>query len=453
MPTKKVQMNCPNCRTPQVVEAVQVFDAAMEPQSKQRILTGAPNMIQCSACGYQGPVHMPIVYHDPEKQLLLTHVPPELGLPMHEQERVIGPLITKVVDSLPAEKRRAYLLQPRTMLTMQTMVETILEGDGITKEMIESQQERVTLLQRLANLNSDDAIIETAQQEDAKIDSEFFSILNTLVSNALQTGDEALARRLVEIQQKIVPVTTYGKEVQRQNNEVRAAAEELQALGEKLNQESLLDLVIKSSNETRLRAYVSMARQGMDYEFFQKLSERIDRARPDARPRLAELRQQLLELTAQYDAQAAQQMAQMKQLIDALLQEEDPREIIRQNPELVDEMFLAALQDELEAARQSGDFTRSGKIQELVQVIDEMSAPPPEFEMINKLVTAADDEARNKLLDKLSKEQLSAISEMMMNVVAQVESTGDEKTKEIVKSVYRLVLRRSMKMSMQNPSG
>ena len=449
MPTKKLQTSCPNCRTPQVVDAQQVFDAGLEPQSKQRLLSGAPNLIRCATCGYQGPVHMPIVYHDSEKQLLLTHVPPDLGLPMHEQERVIGPLIKSVVDSLPPEKRRAYLLQPRTMLTMQTMVETILEGDGITKDMIEGQQARVQLIQRLANLTSDDVLVEVARQEDRIIDSEFFSILNMLVSNALQGGDEALARRLVEIQQKIVPVTTYGKEVQRQNTEVRAVAEALQAQGENLTRESLLDLILEAQNDIRLRAFVSMARRGMDYEFFQLLSKKIDQAGESDQPALKELRQKLLDLTAQYDAQAAQQMAQMKQLVDALLEEEDPREIFMQNPDLLDEVFLNALQAELEAARAAGDFTRSGKIQKLVEVIDEMSAPPAEFELINQLIMAPDEAARNELLDAVSAEQLGALTEMLMNVVAQVEQSGDERTAEAVKAVYRMVLKRSMKNAMR----
>jgi len=394
---------------------------------------------------------MPIVYHDPEKEFLLTYVPPDLGLPMHEQERVIGPLITKVVDSLPTEKRKAYLLQPRTMLSMQTMVETILEGDGITKEMIDNQQARVQLLQRMANVNSDDILIEIAKQEDKKIDSEFFSILNMLVSNALQSGDEALARRLVEIQQKIVPVTTYGKEVQRQNDEVRSVAESLQELGENLTRENLLELVVSSPNEIRLRAYVSMVRQGMDYEFFQLLSKKVDAAEADARVQLEEIRTKLLDLTAQYDAQMAQQMAQMKQVVDVLIEEDNQREILMQNSELLDETFFNVIQAELEGARQSGDFIRSGKIQKLIEVIDEMSAPPPELEIINRLITAPDDNARINLLDSLPGEQVANLVEMLMNVIGQIEQSGDEATAEKVREVYRLVLRRSMRMNLKNP--
>ena len=63
-------------------------------------------------CGYQGPLSTPVVYHDPEKEFFLTYFPPELGLPLNEQERMMGPYITQVVNRLPPEKRKAYLFPP-----------------------------------------------------------------------------------------------------------------------------------------------------------------------------------------------------------------------------------------------------------------------------------------------------------------------------------------------------
>jgi hypothetical protein len=392
---------------------------------------------------------MPLVYHDAEKELLLTFVPQELGLPMHEQERIVGRLITQIVEDLPAEKRKAYLLQPRTMLTMQTMVDTILESEGISKDVVQGQQARVQLIQRLANLSTDDALEEVAQQEDALIDQEFFSIMNMLVSNALQSGDEALARRLVDVQQKILPVTTYGKQVQAQNEEVQAASKELEAFGEQLTRKDLVELVVKAPNETRLRAYVSLARAGMDYEFFQLLSERIDRARPEARPRLSELRTELLGLIERFDAQIAQRRGQMKQMLDALLEEEDPGEIIRQNPNIVDEQFLEVVQEELDQAQDGGDPEREARLQKLVRALEQLSAPPPEFDTINRLVEARDDAARQEILDDLPEEELAGVLEMMMNVMPSVEASNDARVTEALRGAYRLALKKSMRMKMK----
>ena len=450
MPTRRLQISCPNCRTPQTIEAQQVFDVQEEPRVKDRILSGAPNQIRCPNCGFQGPVHLPLAYHDAEKELLLTYVPQELGLPMHEQERVIGPLITRILESLPAEKRKAYLLQPRTMLTMQTLMDTIMEAEGISKEAVKEQQARVQLIQRMANTATDEALEAVAKQEDAIIDQEFFSILNMLVTNTVQSGDEALARRLVEVQQKILPVTTYGKKIQSQNEEVQAAVKELEGFGEKLTRKDLVDLVAKAPNESRLRAYVSLARAGMDYEFFQMLSERIDRARPDARSRLSELRNQLLDLTQRYDAQIAQRRGQLKQVLEALLEEEDPGEVIRQNPNIVDELFLNVVQEELDRAEHGGSPERDAKLQKLVRALEQLSAPPPEFETINRLIEARDDTAREAILDALSEDQLAAVLEMMMSVMPGVEETNDAGVAEALRGAYRLALKKSMRMKMRN---
>jgi hypothetical protein len=112
------------------VEAEQLFDMNIDPQAKQRLMSGTVNAIHCQACGYQGMLTTPIVYHDPEKELLLTYFPSEWGLPVNEQEKLVGPLINQVMNKLPVEKRKAYLLRPQAMLTFQTMIEKILEGDA-----------------------------------------------------------------------------------------------------------------------------------------------------------------------------------------------------------------------------------------------------------------------------------------------------------------------------------
>jgi hypothetical protein len=224
----------------------------------------------------------------------------------------------------------------------------------------------------------------------------------------------------------------------------------LEAFGEKLTRKDLVDLVVKSPDESRLRAYVSLARAGMDYEFFQQLSERIDRARPDARGRLSELRNQLLELTQRYDAQMAQRRSQLKQVLDSLLEEADPGELIRQNPNIVDEQFLEVVQAEMDRPDAGGDPTRAARLEMLVRAIEQLSAPPAEFAVITRLIEAPDDAARQAILDELPEDQLAAVLEMMMNVMPNVEASDDKHTTEALQAAYRLALRRSMRMKMKS---
>jgi hypothetical protein len=91
--------------------------------AKATLLSGMANFVQCPNCGYQGNLATPIVYHDPDKEMLLTFVPPELGLPQPEQERLVGALINQVVNNLAPEQRKGYLLRPQAQLTMQGLVE------------------------------------------------------------------------------------------------------------------------------------------------------------------------------------------------------------------------------------------------------------------------------------------------------------------------------------------
>ena len=70
-------------------------------------------------------------------------------MPLTEQEKLVGPMITQVTNRLPAEKRKAYLFKPVANLTYESMIETILGKDGITPEMIKAQQERLNLIDRL----------------------------------------------------------------------------------------------------------------------------------------------------------------------------------------------------------------------------------------------------------------------------------------------------------------
>ena len=151
----KTSVPCPNCRQPVLIDLKRLFDINTDPQAKETLLSGGANAIHCPNCHFQGVYPTPIVYHDPDKELLLTYFPAELHTPITEQEKTIGPLIKKVMDDLPPEKRKAYLFKPQTMLTYQRLLETILEADGITPEMMKAQQEKLLLMQELVNLSAE----------------------------------------------------------------------------------------------------------------------------------------------------------------------------------------------------------------------------------------------------------------------------------------------------------
>ncbi len=365
----RTQMNCPQCQQPIIADVQPLFDVGANPQDKQIFLSGVYNIAQCQNCGFQGMLGSPIVYHDPEKELLLTFVPGELGLPMEEQERIIGPLITQAVNNLPQEKRKGYLFSPRTMLTLQGMLETVLEADGITKEMIQAQEARMNFIQRLLAA-SEDSRVQLIQQEDELIDGDLFTMLASLMQASISGQDENAARHLNELQKLLIENSTQGKALKADSDEIQAAMKLLQDLGDNLTREKLLEFVLDAPTDVRLRAYVQFTRPGMDYEFFAQLSARIDSASGDEKQRLTEMRGKLLTYTGEYDEDMAARMAAARQNVEALLQSPNLEEAVQQNLEVMDDLFVQTVARELEDARKTGNLDRSARLQQILNGIE-----------------------------------------------------------------------------------
>lgn len=445
----KTRINCPQCRQPIVADVNQLFDAGVDPRNKQLLLSGQFNLAVCQSCGYQGNLSTPIVYHDPAKELLLTYFPPELG-PVNEQERIIGPLIKQVMESLPQEKRKAYLLRPQNMFTLQTLVERILEGDGITKEMIQEQQKKLSLLQRLLSA-SDDVLAEIVKNDDKVFDGEFFALLGRLGESAVMSGDQNAAVRLGEIQQKLLELTTYGKQVKQQNEEVEAAIQTLQEVGHELTREKLLELLLQAPNDTRLSVMASLTRQGLDYEFFQLISNQIDSSQGEEHEKLLALRQKLLEITRAVDQQMEVRLNQARQNLNELLKAPDIAMATQQNLPAIDEFFMRVLEEEMENARKAADLGRIGDLQKITSVIEQASQPPAEVELIEELLSAEDDASLQALLEENRQTVASpAFVDTMTALVGQFASSEEQpqEVKDHLQWVFEAVLRFSMESKL-----
>lgn len=444
----KTRINCPNCRQPVVVDVEQLFDAGVDSSAKSRLLSGASNMIRCPSCNFQGNLATPIVYHDPLKELLLTYVPPELGLPVNEQERIIGPLINKVVNDLPQEKRKGYLFRPQTMLTYQGLVERILEADGITREMLQAQQQRMSLLQRMMEASSEDVRIEIAKQNDAMIDGDFFMLLRRLAEMSAMSGDRESTTQLSNLQKQLLTETTFGRELNDQTREVEAAIRSLQEHGEKLTQEKLLDLVIQAPSDTRVNALTSMTRPAMDYTFFGLLTERIERETGAERERLIKLRERLLELTKQIDQQIAEHTEQARQVLNTILNSQNIVEATEQSLPAVDEIFKQVLNQELELARKKGDLERIGKLRQVDEAIQSASAPPPEITFLDELVNTPDDGAMLAMLESRKQDITPELVDTLTQLIAQPQSAQEPELNQRLQKLYQMVLRMSMEINL-----
>lgn len=451
----KTQINCPQCKQLVTANIDQVIDISADPAAKQRFLAGQYNIVLCPHCGFNGSLSTPLVYHDAEKELLLTFVPSELNLPMPEQEKTLGRLINQVLESLPKEKRKGYLLSPQRVLTMQGLIERVLQEEGITKEMIEAQQNRFKLIQRLMTISDDEALAHVAKEEDHNIDMQFFAILSQLIESSMAAGDQNSAEQFSQLQQRLMPVTTFGKELQSQSQEIEAAINDLRSSGKEVTRERLLDLVIAAPNEQRLDAYVSIARMGMDYQFFTLLSEKIEAAEGDDKQRLQELRTHLLEVTEEIDKQIQQRMAVAHKNLEKLLSQEDIAKATIANLGMIDEYFIQAINQEYAAARERKDSDQESKLQQVVDVLSQISAAAagPDPELLQSLVDAKDAEARKKIMQENSEQIDQKFIEALSGLLVQLEGPENVEQADKVRVVYREAVRFSMQNMMNSKEG
>jgi len=446
----QTQTACPRCRQPILAQVEQLFDVNADPQAKQRLLSGQVNYARCQNCGYEGMLSIPIVYHDPGKELLLTYFPPELGIGVNDQERMIGPLINQAVNRLKPEQRKAYILRPQAMFTMQTMIEKILEGDGITREDIQKSQTRMALLERLLS-TSPASRLEVIKQEEANIDQAVFVLLSRILEATLGQGDQNAARQLAALQQELLENTPVGLEIQAQSLEIEKAVKQLQDAGKDggLTREKLLDILINTPSDAAISTIVSYVRNGMDYTFFELLSAKIEAAGPQEKEKMLELREKLLSLTSQIDKAMQVEMNNSRKLLDVILASANVEQATMEHMEELSDLFVEILKTELDAARKAGDLSRSSKIQQVVATLQKASAPPPEVALIDEMLSTEDEAALDKLIEANSDKINPDFVQLLNNIVTQAEQQGQQpEMVDQIRELYRKVLRFSMKKAL-----
>ena len=453
MPPVRTQVACPNCRMPVQANLEQVFDVAQDPSAKQRFMSGRFNTINCPNCRYQGQVATPLLYHDPQRELFMTYVPMELGLPQAEQERVIGRMMNEVINKLPQEQRKGYLLNPKPAFTLQGMIERVLESEGITKEMMDAQRNKVQLLQQLLG-QPEEQWPEQIKQNDAQIDTTLFQLLGASAEATAAQGNRPGAEKMMALQSALLQHSSFGGQLRKRQEVLQDVARELQALGQQLTPDKLLELVTKTDDEDRLAAYVSYARPAMDYAFFEALTRRIDKAQAADKERLAGIRERLLTLTAQVDQATQARMAEATELLQHMLSAPDPRQVIMENMPRIDDTFLSVLSLNIEAAERA---KRKDVVDRLTQLNEEIMAvmqesAPPELQYINDLLQMESDEAAEAALKADASQVTQELIDAMAYVGESLRQNGQEQMAERVDKLRAAAVGELMKANWQRQS-
>ncbi len=403
----RTTLACPRCghRFPAIVE--QILDVGRDPQVKARFLSGRVNMVACPNCGHTLGVGTPLLYHDPNKELLIVYIPMELNISPSEREGIIGDLTRRLTNGIPPEQRRAYLLQPKQALTLPGMIDMILDADGITREMREAQREKVRVMEMFLQVNPENWP-KVAQEQAKHLDREFLEMVLTLADNSAATGHPEMADGLMALYSFLLENTAAGQEIvseaREQERKVREVAERLQKIGSKLTRQDFVAMVLEYADDLdRLQALVGLMRPAFDYTFFQELSGRIESASGDQRERLMQLRERLLELTNAIDQQTQSVLQRAADTLRVIVNSEDIDAAIRPRLELIDDTFLAVLQANIQAAEDAGDERTRERLElvlDRVLAVLREAAPPP-LRLINDVLSAqSEDEARRLITEQ-----------------------------------------------------
>lgn len=428
-------VTCPRCGNRFDANVNSLIDPQVDPQLKMELLSGRLNAVQCPRCGTVSNMAVPLVYHDADKELLITFVPVELNMPKERQEKFIGDMIRDITNRLPQDARRGYFFNPRQALTMQGLIDQVLAADGVTPEMMEAQRARMRLAESFVQATSEDVLETLVRQNDAQIDTQFFQIMTLMAQQALQQGRPDVAQQIINIQGRVVELSTAGQQLIAQNalqeQIVQEVAAAIQAMGPGAQRSDFLNLALSYANDPdRLQALVGLVRPAFDYQFLQELTSVIGQAPAEERSTLEAMRDQIVQYTAAIDQQTQMALQQSAQLLQALLEEPNPAEIIRQNADMIDDTFMAVLTANIQEAERQHDLNMSSRLKalynEVVSVLRENMQP--ELRFLNDVLGASSDDAAKALIA----ENAQTYGESLLDMIDAVEEVMAQRGNEQV---------------------
>ncbi|MCB0198951.1 MAG: CpXC domain-containing protein [Anaerolineae bacterium] len=432
-PPQVIGVTCPNCNTPFPAQLFTIVDVGQDPVLKNVLLQGQLNVAVCPRCGSGGALTTPLLYHDPEHQFLGVYVPEQVGV--NEQQKVIGDLSKRLMDGLPQEDRRGYMLTPKQFLSYQSLLEAILENEGVTREMMDKQRRQLQLIEQgLAALKDPEGLRLLAKESDADFDDQFFALLTMVTDSAAAGGDTDAVRELVELREQLIELTTWGEGVKRQ----RAAVAQLKP---ETTSEDLLNMVVASDDPRVAEALILSARRLADYSFFEALTRRIDAAQAAGNTREAErltdLRQRLLETLDRYEEMQQATLQQYTQILGDILASDDIQRAVMERAQYIDQTFISIVGANLEDAKKRGAGAAVRRLQEVWDAAIELLniSAGPEVELLNELLSAEYPAGTRKILSENREIITPDFIDALEELIDQVSSEGADEVAQRLRQI------------------
>ncbi|HEY54121.1 MAG TPA: hypothetical protein G4N94_11750 [Caldilineae bacterium] len=379
----EITLNCPHCGFSYQAPVFSIVDVGETPELKQLLLTGRLNASQCPNCRNINYLATPLLYHDPEHEFLAVFMPAQLNMTEVQRQKAIGDLTKALMDALPPEKRRGYMLSPQQFLSMDSLGEKILGLDGVTPEMIEASKRKAQLVEELARIQDDSMAFNMVVAENKELlDQEFFMMLSNAIGTAESVGDSTQTERLSQLQEKLLPLTEVGQRMLKQRRAI-------EKLGERPTRDAIMRAILDGDLD-EVEAITFVAYSALDYEFFQALTEHIEAASDEERELLEEKRQRMLKIIEQIRASEEQRLQAASAIIQELLSAEDMDKTLDQLLPYIDQTVLLLLAVNISQAEESGATAAAARLRQLSNAINKRmhDAMPPQLVLILQLAEA-----------------------------------------------------------------
>jgi hypothetical protein len=382
----------------------------------------------------RGGLHLPFIYHDPENELALVFMPMEAAQNEVERQQEIGRLTSALMDSLPAEDRKGYLLQPQIFLSHETLVKEILKAEGVTEEMMAEQEAKAELLSRMLDTSSDEVLEAMIKENNDKVDAAFFQLLMANLRMAQSAGQSEQAQKLLDLQSKLFELTSEGRKL-------RARAQVLDRFQEEPTRERLLDLLVDSQDQETRELLVTYGLSLLDYRFFQLLTARVDEAEGGERERLAGLRKEILHIRDEIEEVVRAEYEARAGLLRDLMLSDDPEALARRRRNELDDTFMNMLLSSINDAERAGNQEAVKSLRAIYEMISGLFAEgmPAELRLFNQLMEADEDEI-DSLLEENEELVTARLLEFLERLQAQLQQEDEAESEANADAIARLDL-------------
>jgi CpXC protein len=397
-----VQITCPACGTPYRAGIYTLVDVTQQPELKAALLGGQLNVAVCSNCNTATMLGAPMVYHDAEKQQLLVYFPQELNASPQDQERFVGEATSFLMRSLPPEMPRGYLLAPKRFLTLPSLLDAVLEADGISRETLDRQRAHVELISQLAErLPDPEGFAALVDERRADLTPELFATLAAFIE-ATPPAQADSRELLMQVHERLLG--QLGDAEAPSDAEVEDAVEALVTVAE-----DELELVVA---------------ERLDYGFFEAWTARIEAAEPAEAARLTTRRARILEIVEELDLKAQELFEAGSLVLREVIEAEDPQAALAAQAERIDEAFLMVLSANAAAAQRAGRDDLVAVFEQLgdaaMEIIQARLSPEERF--INELLMVETPQEATKLLRK-------SVAKITPELVRRLNELADQEEK------------------------